>query len=89
MDDITRLRQELDRLFHRRGDLGTMRDDLNLQLEALEREHTATVGAIAATRIRIGNLEAGARNATPKLVPMDMTSDLQPIVDGKPAQLKK
>lgn len=71
MDEIARLRSELDRLLHRRGDLATMRDDLSAQLDAIDREATATVGAIQATRIRLSNLEADARAkaSMPKLVP--------------------
>lgn len=90
MDETTRLRQELERLLYRRGDLATMRDDLTAQVEALDREATATIGAIHATRLRLGNLDAQARNR-PNLVPMDMTPtmDVQPVIDGKPAQLAK
>lgn len=87
MDEIASLRSELNRLLHRRGDLATMRDDLAAQLDAIDRESTATVGAIQATRIRIGNLEAGA----PKMVPLDMTPtmDIQPMHEGKPVKFEK
>lgn len=70
MTNVTELQyqqNELHRLFQRRGDLATMKDDI-------EAEHKQVVAAIALTRSRIAALAQAQANQPPGMV-MDQAPD--------------